>query len=148
MSAQQKNKDDNKCHIPTPDEMTPRINQNNVTNVREMIAIKQSCMPYYATSRSASNALTDMDHFPYSRFYRGVPGFEQPVVIEREAGWRPTHDACYQINQPPEMEPYPNHCFETACSTVYPCYPQYFQKFSDRNALNVQLNRACIVQYR
>lgn len=141
---------DNKheIHSPTPNEITPMMNQYNVTNVREMIALKQSNMPYYATSRSATNAITDMDHFPYSRFYRGVPEYPQPVVMEREAGWRPVYDNCYKINKPYEASSYPNHCFEAACSTVYPCYPQYLQKFSDRSALNVQLNRACIVQYR
>jgi len=132
----------------TPDELTPMINQHNVVNVREMIALKKNSHPYYATSLSTTNALTDMDHFPYSRFYRGVVGFDQPVLIEREAGWRPVDNRCYRLNKPYTDTAYPNHCFETACSTVYPCYPQYLQKFSDRNALNVQLNRACISQYR
>jgi hypothetical protein len=129
---------------------TPEINQHNVEAVRYMIKCKNSSTPYHATEQNAGDVLTDFDHFPYNRFYRGVFNSPRPVVIEREAGWRARQDDCYDVVTPPthEKNPYPNHCFESACSTVYPCYPDFLTKFADRDALNVMLNKACIVQYR
>jgi hypothetical protein len=96
----------------------------------------------------AESVITDMDHFPYTRFFRGVYNSTNPVVLEREAGWRPRRNACYSVNYCNDKGPYPNHCFETACSTVYPCHPETLQRYSDREALLVQLNKNCIVQYR
>ena len=131
---------------------TPYINKQNVGNVRTQIMKKMSYNPYHATIDTASNVLTDYDTAPYPRWFRGVPDSFLPIVAEREAGWRPRHDNCYKLSESPfahtEHTPYPNHCFEAACSTVYPCYPDYLQKISDRDALNLVLNKACIVQYR
>lgn len=132
----------------TPDQLTPLINKQNVQSVRSMINSKISPKPYYATSHTVTNIITDMDHFPYTRFYRGVSYFPDPIVFEREAGWREMEQSCYRTKCEGKGEPYPNNCFEAACSTVYPCYPPYFSKFADRDALNVQLNKACTVQYR
>lgn len=120
----------------------------NISSIRKQIYMKTGCNPHFGTINEAESVITDMDHFPYTRFYRGVPSSSEPIVLEREAGWRPQRNSCYDVNHCKGKEIYPNHCFESACSTVYPCYPQYLQKFSDKNALNVQLNNACIVQYR
>lgn len=123
--------------------------ENNINTVRNQIQMKKGFNPYYSTSEDAGTTITDMDHFPYTRFYRGKYNSNIPIVFEREAGWRPLRQSCYSMNncKIPEQET-PNHCFEGACSVVFPCYPKYLQKFSDRDALNVQLNKSCIVQYR
>lgn len=128
--------------------LTAKITSNNVSSVRDQIYLKQGCQPFFGTSTEAKTVVTDMDHFPYTRFFRGVYYSSDPVVFEREAGWRPRHESCYGPAGCSREGPYPNHCFESACSTVYPCYPQYLQKIADRDALNVQLNHSCIVQYR
>ena len=135
----------------TKQSLTEQVTNTNISFVRNQIHLKKGHDPYFGTINQADAIVTDMDHFPYTRFYRGVYDSSQPVVFEREAGWRPQRDSCYSVNkcnQSNQSNPYPNHCFESACSTVYPCYPSYLQKQSDRDALNVQLNRACIVQYR
>ena len=130
------------------DKNNKSLTGNNVSSVREQIYIKQGCQPFFGTSTEAKTVVTDIDHFPYTRFFRGVYYSSDPIVFEREAGWRPTRDSCYGHVDCSRSMPYPNHCFESACSTVYPRYQQYSQKFSDKNTLNVQLNRECIVQYR
>lgn len=129
---------------------TPVINDLNVGNVRKQIALKKGSQPHLATTRQAVQVMTDYDTFPYPRYFRGVPQSTVPIVAEREAGWRPRHDTCYQVLEPlPEIgNPYPNHCYQSACSTVFPCYPEYMQKLADREAMDLILNRACIVQYR
>ena len=130
------------------DNFTQNINSSNVNHVREQIAKKSGFLPYLATKKEASNIITDYDVFPYPRYFRGVPTSSVPIVAEREAGWRPRHDDCYKVLQPPNEINYPNHCYEAACSTVYPCYPEYLTKYADKELLNVILNKACISQYR
>lgn len=130
-------------------EFTPIINDININNIRQQIAIKKGYQPYLATENQASQVITDYDTFPYPRWFRGVPESYRPIVAEREAGWRPRYDNCYKVIEPKDnVNVYPNHCYETACSTVYPCYPEYLTKYADREALNVMLNNTCISQYR
>jgi hypothetical protein len=128
---------------------TKQFNNANVNNIRHQIEQKKQSKPFYATLKDGSSVLTDYDHFPYTRYYRGVPESYKPIVAEREAGWRPIHNNCYKVEDPTTKQ-LNNHknCFETACSVVYPCYPSYAAKYSDRDAFNVMLNNACIVEYR
>ena len=120
----------------------------NIAAVKSQITAKQSNYTHFGTLNEAEQTLTDFDHFPYTRFYRGVYHSSDPVVIEREAGWRPQRNQCYTPNCCNEIPIYPNHCFETACSTTFPCYPPASSKYSSHDALAVQLNKACTVQYR
>lgn len=128
--------------------LTKDINTQNVDNIRYLINKKKGYKPFFATATDTSAVLTDLDHFPYTRFFRGEYESDRPIVFEREAGWRTTENKCYK-NQDP-IKPLNNNkmCFEAACSTVYPCYPSYAAKYSDRDAFLVQLNDACICQYR
>jgi hypothetical protein len=126
---------------------TEKINDDNVLSVRQQIFLKKGHLPYFGTKNCAESVITDMDNFPYTRFFRGVYYSPDPVVFEREAGWRPQRNSCYKGSCYSES-PYPNHCFESPCSTVYPCYPPNLSKIADKDALDVQLNRSCIVQYR
>ena len=129
--------------------LTPEINSLNIFSVRSQIANKNSSEPHYATAANARSILTDFDTFPYPRWFRGDYTSSEPVVAEREAGWRQRADPCYKVNPPPSDEgAYPNHCFEAACSTVYPCYPKHLSKWGDREDLNLMLNKGCLVQYR
>ena len=128
--------------------LTEKMNDDNVSAVRKQIFMKQGCDPYFGTINDAESTITDMDHFPYTRFWRGVPSSSDPVVMEREAGWRPHRPACYKgpcCNTP---LPYPKHCFESSCSIVYPCYSNTLSRYADREALLVQINDHCIAQYR
>lgn len=102
------------------------------------------------TFSGGPNTMTDMDVFPYPRYFRGSYLSETPIVMDREAGWRPVENKCYSINLPePDIRnEYPNHCFQTATSTVYPCYPDYLRKYADTEAMAIMINKACIPQYR
>jgi hypothetical protein len=59
-------------------------------------------------------------------------------------------DDCYRVIEPDNIPRpnLPNNCFQAPCSTVYPCYPEYLTKYSDKEALDLILNKTCIVQYR
>lgn len=128
--------------------LTPDMNEKSIEHVRAMINKKNNNNPYFATQSTITPVMTDMDHHPYTRFYRGVYYYSDPIIFEREAGWRQQHDSCYEVNIPQEQEKQPQHCYEAACSTIFPCYPQYLTKFADRENLDVMVNNACIVQYR
>jgi hypothetical protein len=126
------------------------INITNVENVRRQIIQKESCNPSYATIGDIKGISTDYDNFPYNRWYRGKYNSVDPIVAEREAGWRIVNNDCYSISRPPCSidDFYPDHCFQVPCSTVFPCYPKHRNKYSDRAALQVAINKSCIPQYR
>lgn len=98
---------------------------------------------YYATSKDVRQVTTDFDHFPYQRFYRGNHLISQPVVLEREAGYRKIEKNCYK-EQIITKSDYPKHCFEGPASVVYPCYPDYLRKYSDKAEMEIMLNRVCV----
>ena len=101
--------------------LTEHITANNVANIRAQIAAKNGTQPYRATVAQTYGTLTDYDVFPYPRWWRGIPQYAYPIVAEREAGWRPRHDSCYQAFSIPETTYSPRVCFQAPCSTVYPC---------------------------
>lgn len=122
------------------------INEANHNFVQSLIQNKKNYIPYYS---SGPSVLTDMDVFPYTRFYRNNSKVDYPIAFEREAGWKPVNNKCY--NDPvvrPELDLYPNHCFQTAPSVTYPCYPETLRKYSDKDALQIQLLRKGINEYR
>lgn len=129
-------------------DLTPKINQQSIESVRQQIAMKTSNRPYFANGDTVDNVITDMDHHPYSRWFRGVYYYPDPVIMEREAGWRPRQDACYQVIAPSQPAEDPHHCFEVPCTTTLPCYPKYSTKYADKDALDSMINTACIQQYR
>ena len=125
------------------------INSRNIENIRNQINQKKGFMPYFADINTGSSVLTDYDNFPYNRWWRGIPESDQPVVAEREAGWRPLNNQCYYTKKDNKKEKFKNmYCFESACSTVYPCHPEYLAKHSDKELLDFMLNNNCIVEYR
>lgn len=88
------------------------------------------------------SVFTDMDHFPYTRFFRGNYASTSPVVFEREAGVV-VHDNFGYTNarSPTAMDRKPNWCFESACSTRFPCHPEYLVKSSDKVEMEPMLTR-------
>ncbi|MCH9718216.1 MAG: hypothetical protein K0U52_14215 [Gammaproteobacteria bacterium] len=101
------------------------INRRNLYHVRrEINKLVSSFEPYTATQNQAEEIITDIDHFPYTRRYRSTPSDFYPRVMEREAGFRPMNNACYDAPDRLLMhDSYPNNCFQTACSTVDLCVP-------------------------
>lgn len=129
-------------------ELTPKINTDSINTIQTQIFRKTSSNPYFATGSTISSVVTDMDHHPYTRWFRGVYYYPEPIIMEREAGFRSLRNSCYDINIPPKKDEEPSHCYEGPCSTTYPCYPKYLAKYSDRQALDLQINNSCIPQYR
>lgn len=89
----------------------------------DSIQRKQSsvCGPYQATADMARLTQTDMNEFPYRRFYRGNPDSDLPHVFDREAGFRKIRDTQFQVIANPFASA--NFCFQAPCSTIFPCDP-------------------------
>ena len=126
--------------------MTQNITRDNIRHVRNEIRKKNQNNPYYAYQSTVKPVTTDMDSFPYKRFYRGQYDSPTPIVMSREAGYRVRHDKCYKPLIKAEVTPKPNHCFEGPCSVVYPCYPEYLRKYADKNELEIMLNKICVIK--
>ena len=75
------------------------INKINIENIRNQIKKKNSYTPYFVTEKDVTSVKTDFDNFPYNRWWRGIAGITNPVVIEREAGYRIRQDKCYEKNK-------------------------------------------------
>ncbi|MBL4898208.1 MAG: hypothetical protein JKX76_01045 [Colwellia sp.] len=100
-------------------------------------------MPYFASRDIAVAIVTDMDVFPYQRHFRGEYDNSNPVIFDRESGVRLVDNNGYIPRFVSVKEEAPSLCFESGCSTHFPCYPEYQRKYADSNALAVTLNNAC-----
>lgn len=115
---------------------------SNENIIRNQITLKNLSSPYHATKCKANSVVTDVDHHPYTRFFKGQRDSHTPVVHEREAGWRPLRNECYNPIVDTHPDPYPDHCWETACSVGFPCRSCNVS----RKAHDVQMRSQCIVQ--
>ena len=111
------------------------VTNNSINFVQHQIAQKNSSTPYYADRHIVSNAITDMDVFPYPRFFRGIPTDPNPNVFEREAGFRNLYPDGYTPLLKLEASPKPNVCFRPACTTIQPCLGT-----SERNIAQMETN--------
>lgn len=127
--------------------LTGQVLDRSIQSVRDMIKAKNSSQPFLATNNIISNSLTDMDHHPYSRWYRGVYYYPDPVIMERQVGWRPIEQQCYNVNVTYEVSE-PINCFENPCTTMFPCFPSQNQRFDDKNKLLATINSNCSIPYR
>lgn len=123
--------------------ITTILNKNNIENIRAQINQKQSYYPYFGTEQSAKTTITDMDHFPYSRYFRGVSYFPEPIVMEREAGYRITNNSCYEMNCCVKEEK-PQYCWGLPCSVVLPSTPENNEDCAATTAKLNSINRMCI----
>ena len=97
--------------------------QNNRNMIQFQIDQKtQYNVPFYATRDLVESTLSPFDHFPYKYYWRGETQNPNPVVMEREAGYRPLHNQCYkQLGTPKKCNH--SYCWSYPCSTVFPCCP-------------------------
>ena len=119
------------------------INARNHDAIKYQIDLINKQLPFFPSKQLVRSVVTDMDHFPYTRFFRGNPAGDTPIIMEREAGYRRRLD-CYEPVYVPDQGPFPSVCFEGPCSTTYPCNPAYLKKYSDAEKINLMLNKACV----
>jgi hypothetical protein len=96
---------------------------------------------------------TDMDHFPYRRFFRGIHNLDAPVIHTRRAGYEVRRDKLYsspnasdqchpylRLSADKFTKPYKSTIFETGCTQCYPSYHQDFES-GQYNVMGVDNHR-------
>lgn len=71
--------------------MNPYSSEYNLESdnmLQYAIMMKNSDYLHFPQNCQIKSALTDMDHFPYRRFFRGVYNESEPVIFGRQAGYR------------------------------------------------------------
>jgi hypothetical protein len=139
-------------------QLSDTLNTQNESVVRAQIEkMTSDFKPYVATTQVVNRILTDFDHFPYRRWHRTNPVDNFPTIVERESGWRPQQQQCYESagivtvsgthsqdvekysvpnNAVGTDSAYPTTCFSPACNSVFPCYFKSGNKQS-RNVVDV-----------
>lgn len=93
----------------------------NYDIVRYHIRQKQQLnIPYRVQVGRQTIPTTDMDHFPYQRFYRGRTDADSIIMFDREAGYYPRNDYCYKkhVQVTPDKTEF---CWQYPCSNIKPC---------------------------
>jgi hypothetical protein len=130
------------------DNLTVLTNDRTISFIQSEISKKIGSRPYLSNGKNVTNVVTDMDHQPYTRWFRGVYYYPEPIAMEREAGWRVPRNICYSVVAPQVIDEGPSHCYESACGTIYPCVPSLNTRYADREVFKNTLNKECVVKYR
>jgi hypothetical protein len=96
-----------------------RMNKNK-DFIKQQIDLKNSSNPYFV-NQSIYSIRNEYDEFPYPKWFKGIAESEKPIIADREAGWIPKRTKPIIKKEVKENH---EHCFQTACSTIYPCYSQ------------------------
>lgn len=125
------------------------MSTTNETYIQKLIKQKQSSEPFFSTEQDASHTVLEVDHFPYTKFFKGDYTSDQPTVMNREAGVSfQKKESNTKIKKPP-MEVKPNHCFHYPCTTVRPCYVPISGRYKNDLMINQYINtQQCNVRYR
>jgi len=87
-------------------ENTQYVNEINRRIIKHHIQQKISTEPYFPDPDLMDDTITDMDHFPYTRFYRGKYYMNEPQVFDREPGFRAINNNCYAQCSANYLPPY------------------------------------------
>ena len=98
----------------------------NPSIIASQIHQKIKSDPYSPNPLAIFDVQTDVNEFPYRRFFRGKIDSDIPHVWEREAGFSPISTTLqsnsYPVNASLLMAPR-NTPFQVACSTQFPTPP-------------------------
>jgi len=88
--------------------------------LNRQIQRKKGHQPYQPDAGVIRGCVTDMDHFPYTRFYRGEYQSDEPVIYGRETGYHPVGPVMRQNEIVLSPEPDWDIYFQNPCSTLLP----------------------------
>ena len=119
------------------------ILNNSINFVKKQINIKNTSNPYLANTEMIQSVYTDMNSFPYHRFYRGNLN-QNPTIFNREAGYHYREENKQPISlykSPIELHKAikkytPNVCFLKSSRIKPRCIPE-----KDCEKKNIQINK-------
>ena len=89
--------------------------------IKQQIEQKKSSMPYFCPPGVFTAVKSDLDEFPYRRFFRGQADKLYPTVWDRGAGYAKVISSPAFNERPKASSGLTNLCFQIPCSTVLPC---------------------------
>ena len=99
------------------------MDKNQKTIQREISNKINSRGAYYPPPQSIFEVKTDVNVFPYQRFWRGNRFDYNPRVWDREAGYSPLITTIATDNDVNMALQGLDTCFQLPCSTILPCRP-------------------------
>lgn len=83
---------------------------------------------YFPQPEDIYKVQTDIDNWPYNRFFRGSPSSDEPIIWEREAGFQEIKpQKPIQSIFSFQKEQISSPCFQIPCSTTLPCQINNFK---------------------
>jgi len=98
----------------------------NPSIIASQIEQKKKFFPYSPNPLAIFEILTDVNEFPYRRFFRGKIDSDMPHIWDREAGFSPLSTSLQHNSYPDSSSLFiasPNTPFQVPCSTQFPIPP-------------------------
>jgi hypothetical protein len=92
---------------------------------------------YYCPSEIFREIQTDINEFPYRRYFRGEIDASNPIVWDREPGYQRILTSPQFNARPTETSSLTDLCFQIPCSTILPCNANKYKS-------SLQNNRMCV----
>jgi hypothetical protein len=90
--------------------------------------VQNDNIPYYPTVSTVRSINSQIDHFPYTKFYEGDWRSNSVRFFDREAGYRKLDNACYRSSCQSIPDVRPDLCFEGPASVTYPCHRENLER--------------------
>ena len=118
----------------TYQKINERINEHSAEFIKQMIMRKNSSEPMTVSNTAVQNVITDMDQdsVRYNRRFRGVYTSSEPVIFEREAGWREPNNSCYKVQKCFGKSIEPDIVFSVPCTTILPNHADIYSQYQFR----------------
>jgi hypothetical protein len=95
------------------------MSSDNEKFIKQQIEkVKNYNTPYYSSTDNIKGVVTEIEGFPYKQHYRGEYNNTDPVIFEREAGFRERFDEKYSYSPRIIVKSKPNYEWQQACSSV------------------------------
>ena len=101
--------------------------------IQQQIQQKMGADPYFCPTSVFTSVRSDLDEFPYRRFFRGQANRLYPTVWDRGAGY--SKIIASPIEKPKPSTGLTDLCFQIPCSTVLPCHNTKIQLSNSTNAV-------------
>lgn len=117
----------------TQNHISSSIDSNNRSWIANQIYLKNMyAYPYQSLANDIKHVVTDIDHFPYTRFYRGVYNDSHPHIWQREAGYHRLYNDNYKEHLLYIVKPHQSPT-QIPCSTILPRRLHFRDHLSNSN---------------
>jgi hypothetical protein len=95
--------------------------------LKHEIEKKNNFIPYHLQNNFVKNIKTDMNIFPYNRYFRGKQNSDSPHFFDRQAGYSKICNQTSQSKLSNQNLILADCCFQMPCTTILPCSKNTYQ---------------------